>query len=78
MSCGHNAEHFPALAAQLQNKSDGVESSQYSGVGLEPAWDELSPQHSLKVSVPLTHPWDNILQCLGLGMGLGCTFLRQR
>lgn len=23
---------------------------------------ELSPHHTLKVSVPLTHPWDDILQ----------------
>lgn len=77
-SCGHDAEHFPAPAAQLQNKSDRGESSQDSGVGLGPAWGELSPHHSLKVPVPLTHPWDNIQQHLGQGMSLGCTTQKQR
>lgn len=78
MSCGHDAEHFPAPAAQLQNKSGRGESSQDSGVGLGTAWGELSPHHSLEMSVPLTHPWDNILQHPGLGMSLGCTFQKHR
>lgn len=77
MSCGHDAEHFPAPAAQLQNKSGRGKALRILGwvwgqLGL--SWVHITAWKS----VPLTHPWDNIQQHLGLGMSLGCTTQKQR